>query len=87
MVHLQGLLHLFGRHVMRRAHHFRRPRQPLDLGVFAQEFGQTKVGNLHSPLFVHEHILGFDVTVDDTAIVRVLECLTDLRHDGHGFAR
>ena len=52
-----------------------------------EQLGQAKVGNLHAAAFVQQHILRFDVAVDDALVVSVLQRLADLWHDGQGLFR
>ena len=53
----------------------------------AENLGDAEVGNLHPALFVEQDILRLDVPVHDALVVRVLQRLADLRHDGQSFLR
>ena len=53
------------------------------LGPFsAYQLGDAEVGDLHLAARIQENVLRLDVAVDDAVIVRVLQRLADLRHDG-----
>ncbi len=53
-----------------------------DVGV--DEFGEAEVGDFDLAGFGEEDVFGFDVAVDDAAVVGVLECVADLGDDGEG---
>ncbi len=42
---------------------------------------QTEIGDLHTPFAIHEHVLGFDVTVNDSFVMCILERIADLGND------
>jgi hypothetical protein len=41
-------------------------------------FGNSEVSELYVPVFSHENVLGFDIAVDDLAIVDVFDGKTHL---------
>ena len=49
--------------------------------------GDAEVGDLHPALFVQQDVLGLDVAVHDALLVRELQRLANLRHDGQRLLR
>ncbi len=47
-----------------------------------QHFGDTEVGDFHATVFVEQQVLGFNVAVNDPAVVSELQCVAQRRHDG-----
>ena len=81
------MLNLFGRHVVWCAHDLAFTGQAKRLRFLAQDLRQPEVGNLHPALAVHQHVLRFDVAMDDALVVGILQCVADLRHDLQCLAR
>ena len=53
------------------------------VGMFlAHELGDAEVGDLHAALRVEQDVLGLDVAVENSFLVRELERLADFRNDG-----
>ena len=69
--------HNFGRDVVDRAHDCAGTRQ----AAGSQCFGDAEVGQPRSTVLTQEHVLGFDVAVDQALAVRVLECRGQSRAD------
>ena len=74
-------LHLFWRHVTRRAHHLMSAGQRVVCDFIRHQLRQAKVGNSYSSAGINEDVFRFDVSVDDSFVVSELECLADLRND------
>ena len=53
-------------------------------GSWGDEFGEAEVGDFDLAGAGEEDIFGFDVAVDDAAVVGVLEGVADLGDDGEG---
>jgi len=87
VVDLERVLELLGRHVVRRAHHLVRTGQPSAVGGAAEDLGQPEVGDLHPALGVDEDVLGLDVTMHDTRLVRELQRVADVRDHFQRLAR
>ena len=81
MIHRQRLFQLFGRHVMRCAHHVLRARERLLPGFNAQHLGDAEVRNLHPALFVQQDVFRLDVAMDDALFVGELQRLANHRHN------
>ena len=58
---------------------------PLD--VASHQFRQTKIRHLHPSAAVEQDVLRLDVAMDDALVVRELERVANLRHDGQRLAR
>ena len=78
---------LFGRHVAERAHHDARLgagggggqiRLRAGANVALRQFRQAEIQNLHPPLFRDEKILGLQVPMDDSLVVRRAQAVGDL---------
>lgn len=76
-----GSPHLFWGHVMDRPHDLAGACQRVVRRRGAEKLRQAKVGNLHSPLLVHQNVFRFDVAMHDSFIVGELECFANLRDD------
>ena len=87
VIHELGFLDLLRGHVMRRPHHVARLRQPSRPGIYPYQPGQAEVGDLHPARFVQQDVLRLDVAMNDALVVRELERLANLRHDGQRLAR
>src|SRR5438105_2146246 len=80
---------LFRRHVTRSAQHFHRAR---DRTLCFDQSRKTKIGEMWFALCVEQDVPGFDVSMEDTALMRIMNgpgqlgdqfrCMTDR----HGFA-
>ena len=81
VVHALGMLDLFRRHIVRRAHDLPHAGQMEVLRLAAQDFGQAEVGDLCAALLVQQHVLRLDVAVHDAFVVRILEGLANLGDD------
>ena len=53
----------------------------------SHQLGQPEVGHLHPATAVEQDVLRLDVAVDNALVVRVLERVANLRHDGQCFAQ
>ena len=56
-------------------------------GFGANKLGDAKVGDLHPALLVEQDVLRLDVAVDDALLVRELQRLANLRHNGQRLLR
>jgi hypothetical protein len=64
-----GRLQLFGRHILWRPHHLFGGGEREAFQIHAKKLGQAEVRDFHTPLFVHQDVLGLDVPVDDAFVV------------------
>ncbi len=48
---------------------------------------QAKIRHLHATATIQQDVLRFDVAMDDALVVRELEGVADLRHDGQRLPR
>src|SRR5438477_11265967 len=62
---------LFRRHVTRRAQHFHRAR---DRTLCFDQSRKTKIGEMWFALCVEQDVSGFDVSMEDTALMRIMNC-------------
>ena len=68
---------LLWRHEISRADH-----APFDGQLrIPEEFGNAEVGQLHRPFRIHQQIGGLEISVNDSAVVRVLERLANIDAD------
>ena len=81
-------LHLLGGHVARRSDddvalrlEVRGPAFPLEGGVGREELGEAEVEHLHVPVRREEDVLGLQVAVDESLLVRGAEPARDLHRD------
>ena len=85
MIHSERFLHLFRRHVLRRAHCLIAAGQgEVDLR-FAQQLCQAEIGQFHTAFLVDEDICRLNVAVDDPFVVGVLERIANLWDDNQRF--
>jgi hypothetical protein len=90
VVDIEGAGDLLGRHVARGANDALRlgevvgfcPGDRPGWGLATHDLRDAEVGNLYAALAIEENVLGFDVAVDDAAVVGELEPVTDLGDDG-----
>jgi len=62
---------LFRRHVTRRAQNFHRAR---DRTLCLDQSRKTKIGEMWFALCVEQDVSGFDVSMEDTALMRIMNC-------------
>src|SRR6476661_1969811 len=62
---------LFRRHVTRRAQHFQRAR---DRTLRLDQSRKTKIGEMWFALCVEQDVSGFDVSVENAALMRIMNC-------------
>ncbi len=82
-VHVLGVHHLFGAHVVRRPDHRACGRHAKRLGG-ALRLGDPEVQDLHEQVVVggeHEDVVGLDVPMDDADGMRAAERLARLGED------
>ena len=82
VVHGLRLVELLGGHVARRAERHAGYRERVVGLLAAQEFREAEVGDLHTAAFINEDVLRLHVAVDDALLVRELQRVANLRHDG-----
>ena len=77
--------HLLRRHVARRAHHHARRRVRTGEGGlvqfcagFLRQFRQSEIEDLDAPVLGDENVLGFQVAMDDSLLVRRRQSVRDL---------
>ena len=98
VIHLARRGDLLRRHVIRRAQDagravlLRGPNVWADRQVSPTRFGfnnfrQAKIRHLHAAPAIQQNVLRLDVAVDDALVVRKLERVANLRHDGQRLAR
>ncbi|HEU4369019.1 MAG TPA: hypothetical protein VFV05_12430 [Methylomirabilota bacterium] len=71
--------HLLGSNVAQRPHDETRARET---ALGRGDLGDAKVEDLHLPVAQQHDVAGLDVTVDDASLVRVVQPVADLHHDG-----
>ena len=97
MVHVLGTRRLLRGHVAGRPHDFLglggefraacRAATRVNFRPSRHNLRQAEICHLHPSAPVEQEVLGLDVTVDDSVVVRELERVADLRHDGQRLAR
>jgi hypothetical protein len=77
--------HLLRRHVAHCAHHHARGRMRgdgdavLPWSLLGSQLCQSKIENLHAPVAADKQVVGLQVAVNDTFVVRRCQTLRDLR--------
>lgn len=85
VIDLRWILELLRRHVVGCAKGCAGAGEGDGTFFFADDFGDSEVGDLHAAAGVEEDVFGFDIAVEDAFFVGVLECVADFGDDGEGF--
>jgi len=72
---------------MRCAHDLAFGGEPERFGLATEDFGEAKVSDFHAAFAVREHVLGFDVAVDNAFVVRLLQRVANLWNNLQRFTR
>src|ERR1051326_529495 len=86
MIHQGRPLDLLGGHVVGSADDFLSAGQRTFAGGDAENFCDAEVGDLYAAFGVEQNVFGFDITVDDAAVVSELEGGANLGDDLERFS-